>query len=104
MRVLDNITQEPVGYLADISPKGFQLDSPQSILVNKEFNLRLDLTPEVSDRNFITFTARCRWSRPDESDPFSFNAGFQIIGISPHDDEIFQRVVTKYGSQSDGFW
>ena len=104
MRVLDNYTLQLIGYLADISPKGFQLDTPQPIVVNKDYNIHLDLTPDVSDRSFITFTARCRWSKPDDSDPFSFNAGFQIISISPHDDEIFQRIVTKYGLQSDGIW
>jgi hypothetical protein len=101
MRVLDNSTQQPVGYLANISEKGFQLDSPQQVAVNKDFSFRLDLTPDVSDKNFITFSARSRWCRPDESDPFSFNAGFQIVGISPHDNEIYQRIVTKYAAQDD---
>jgi hypothetical protein len=104
MRVLDNNTQQPLGYLADISPKGFQLDTPQPVVVNKDYSIRLDLTADVSDRNFITFSARCRWSRPDESDPSSFDAGFQITSIAPHDDVIFQRMVAKYGSQSDGPW
>jgi hypothetical protein len=104
MRVLDSNTLQTMGYLADISERGFQLDSPQPVAVNRDFGIRLDLTPDVSDKNFITFTARCRWTRPDETDPFSFDAGFQIIGISPHDDEIFQRIVTKYGSQSNGLW
>ena len=104
MRVVDNYTQQLVGYLADISPKGFQLDTPQPIVVNKDYNVRLDLTPDVSERSFIAFTARCRWNRPDESDPFSFDAGFQITGISPFDNEIYQRIVAKYGSQSEGPW
>jgi hypothetical protein len=104
MRVLDSNTQQLIGYLADISPKGFQLDSPQQMLVNKDYNIRLDLTPDISDKNFISFIARCRWNKPDETDPFAFDAGFQVVSISPHDDEIFQRMVTKYGSQSDGFW
>jgi hypothetical protein len=104
MRVLESNTLQTMGYLADISERGFQLDSPQPVALNQDFNLRLDLTPDVSDRNFITFKARCRWSRPDESDPFSFDAGFQVISISPHENEIFQRIVAKYGSKSDGPW
>ena len=104
MRVLDNHTQQVVGYLANISPKGFQLDCPQPITANKDYSFRLDLTPDISDKNFITFSARCRWGKPNENDPFSFDAGFQIIGISSYDNEIFQRIVTKYGSQSDELW
>jgi hypothetical protein len=104
MRVLDSHTQQLIGYLADISQRGFQLDSPQQMVVNKDYSVRLDLTPDVSDRSFITFMARCRWSRPDETDPAAFVAGFQIIGISPNDDVVYQRIVTKYGSQDDGRW
>ena len=98
MRVLDNNTQNLVGYLIDISSKGFQLDSPQPIPVNRDYNLRLDLTSDISEKAFIVFTARSRWSRPDSSDPSSHDAGFQIIKISSSDDVIFQRIVTKYGS------
>jgi len=104
MRVLDNYTQQAVGYLADISEKGFQLDCPQSIAVNKDFSFRLDLTPDVSDKKFITFSARCRWCKPDETDPTSYDAGFQIMGISVHDNEIFQRIVAKYASHNDPAW
>ncbi len=99
MRVVDNQTQQLVGYLDDISPKGFQLDSRNQFSVNRDYNLRLDLTTEISDRPFITFTARCRWSKPDPSDPGSYDAGFQILNITPHENEIFQRIVTKYGTQ-----
>jgi hypothetical protein len=101
MRVLDSRTQQALGYLADISQRGFMLDTPQQMVVNKDYSVRLDLTPDISDSSFITLTARCCWARPDETDPTSFNAGFQVIGISPHDDVIFQRIVAKYASQED---
>jgi hypothetical protein len=103
MRVLDNYTQQVVGYLANISPRGFQLDCSQPIILNKDYTLRLDLTADISERSFIVFSARCRWSRPSENDPFSYDAGFQILNISPNDDVIFQRIVTKYGSK-DNVW
>jgi hypothetical protein len=79
------------------------LDCPQPIEVNKELSLRLDLTSDIAEKAFIVFTARCRWTRPDSSDPFSHDAGFQIIHISPVDDIIFQRIVTKYGMQ-ESIW
>jgi hypothetical protein len=98
MRVLDNNTQELVGYLADISPRGFKLDSKQALLVNKDYALRLDLTPEISEKPYIVFVARTRWSQPDSTDPFAHNEGFQIVSIAPRDEEIFQRIVQKYGT------
>lgn len=100
MQVFDNQTQMLVGYLDDISPQGFQLDSRTPFIVSRDYSLRLDLTPEVSERPFIAFSARCRWSKPDPNDPLLFDAGFQILSITPRENEIFQRIVAKYGTQA----
>jgi hypothetical protein len=97
MRVVNNSDSSLVGYLADICPGGFGLDSPSRLVVNKEYNLRLDLTPEVSERPFINFIACVKWSQTDVSDPGSYVEGFQITKISPHDEIIFNRILEKYG-------
>ena len=97
MRVIDNITSETVGYLTDISPRGFKLDSQKALTPNKDYTLRMDLTPDISDRSFITFIARARWTKTDPMDISAFVDGFQIINISPHDEEIFNRILEKYG-------
>lgn len=98
MRVVDNNTQELLGYLADISPRGFKLDSTKPLIVNKDYTMRLDLTPEISERPYIVFVARTKWSQPDSTDPFAHNEGFQIVNMTPHDEVIFQRLVDKYGT------
>lgn len=98
MRVMNNNSGELVGYLADISPRGFKLDSKQALQVNQDYTLRLDLTSEISDKPYIIFVARARWSQPDVNDPYMFNDGFQIVTISPRDEEIYQRIVVKYGT------
>ena len=98
MRVVDDASGQLVGHLADISPRGFKLDCSQTLPVNKDFRLRMDLTSDVADRPYITFTARSKWSSPDSMDPFVFNTGFEIVHISMSDGEIFQRIVEKYGS------
>jgi len=97
MRVVDNISSELVGYMADISPRGFKLDSPKPVTVNKDFTLRLDLTPDISDRSFIIFIARCKWSSTDPYDPTTYVEGFQVMNISARDEEIFNRILEKYG-------
>jgi hypothetical protein len=101
MRMLENNTQQLIGYLSDISSRGFQLECPILVTTNKDYNFRLELTPDISDKSYITFLARCRWSRPDEVDPSLHDAGFQIVSISPHDNEIFQRMAMRYASASD---
>ena len=98
MRVMDVSTHEVLGYLDDISPRGFKLDSKQAIVVNKDYSLRLDLTPEISEKPFIVFVARAKWTQPDSTDPYAHNEGFHIIDIAPRDEEIFQRIVEKYGT------
>lgn len=98
MRVIDNTTSELIGYLTDIGPRGFRLDSQKPLIVDKDYSMRLDLTPEVSDRSFITFVARVKWSQLDSTDPNLNIGGFQILKISPHDEEIFNRIVERYGT------
>lgn len=100
LKVVDYNTQKLVGYFSDLSSQGFKVDSPAPIPVNQDFNLRVDLASDISDKAFIAFVARSRWLRPDLSDPSLLNAGFQIVGISPQDDAIFQRVVEQYGTDS----
>lgn len=97
MQVMDDSTEKLVGYLSDISPRGFRLDCRQQLPTNQNFSLRFDLSDEVADKAFMVLVARSRWCRLDELDPFVYNVGFQIIRLDREDAEIFQRIVEKYG-------
>jgi hypothetical protein len=97
MQVVDNDTHELIGYLADISPQGFKLERQGAPDVYDEYSMRLELTPEISDKTYISFIARRKWSRRDPMDPNAHNEGFQIISISSYDRMIYQRIVDKYG-------
>jgi hypothetical protein len=100
MPVLDDDTLVLVGHMTDISPKGFRVDSKRAIPAGRDFRLRMDMTGAVADKPYITVVARSRWSRVDPLDPFVFNVGFEIVSMSSQDSEIYQRILTKYGSQS----
>jgi hypothetical protein len=97
MPVVDNSTREVIGYLSDISSRGFKLESPKSILINNVYHLRLDLTAEVSKRSNITFFAKVMWSQPDPINPYDYIHGFQIVSITPEEQTIFEHIVQKYG-------
>jgi len=101
MRIMDEVNGQLVGHLIDISTGGFKLDSSKAIPLNKDFRLRIELTGEVANKNFMIFAARSRWCQPDDIDPSSFNVGFQITNMSPSDFEIFNRIFEKYGSQGN---
>lgn len=98
MRVMDEANGQLLGHLVDISTGGFKLDCSHAIPLNKDYHLRIDLTSEIANKDFMVFTARSKWCRPDPIDPTLFNAGFQITNMTPGDFEIFSRMFEKYGS------
>jgi hypothetical protein len=100
MQVANERTGSMLGHLADISTGGFKLDSANPLQENVDFILRLELSREISTKNFMTFGARSRWCRPDKIHPNSYNIGFQITNIAPGDLEIFQYMSDKYGAQA----
>ncbi|HXF85650.1 MAG TPA: PilZ domain-containing protein [Anaerolineales bacterium] len=100
MQVTDDETKKLVGYLSDISPNGFRLDTLQEIAPGQDFRLHIELTPEVADKNFMVFIARSKWCRRDHVDPTTFNVGFEIVNIAPSDAVIFQRMYERYGLES----
>jgi hypothetical protein len=98
MQAVDNVSQQVVGYLSDISPRGFRLDCKKPIAPNKQFELRLDLTNDVATKAFMVLLVRSKWCRIDELDPFVYNIGVEIVSIAPDDAAIFKRIVEKYGT------
>ena len=94
---VDNITQQRVGYMVDISSGGFRLDCKQPIQPNQEYEFRFDLTDDVSDKAFMIILARSKWCRQDDLDPFVYNIGFQLVSVDPADAVIFKRILQKYG-------
>ena len=97
MRVMDSSSSEPIGYLSDICPRGVRIDTPKALMVNKNYSIRLDLTPDVSDRPFITFVINVKWCHPDISAPGSFIEGCEVVTITHHDEKIFNNILEHYG-------
>jgi PilZ domain len=100
MRITDSVTQEPIGHLSDISQVGFKLDSPKPLPIGVGFNLRIDLTNEIADKNFLAFVARSKWCSSDRTDPFIQNVGFEIVNMKPQDLAIYERIVERYASKT----
>jgi len=98
MQAVNNTTQQAVGYLSDISPRGFRLDCKKQIAPDQQMELRLDLTGDVANKAFMVLMARSKWCKSDELDPFVYNIGFEIVDIAPDDAAIFKRIVEKYGT------
>jgi hypothetical protein len=94
IRVLNDDTQEQIGHIVEISPDGFQLETSVALPVDKDYYLRVELTPELADRPFIVFIGRTKWCNVGIL-PNLFQCGFQIIEIMPDDREIFVNILKK---------
>lgn len=101
MRVLDETTGKLLGLISDISTGGFKAEGNQPVPVGVVFRLRIDQTGELSNKTYMTFTARTRWCGKDPYDPTTYNIGFQILDMSPSDRDVFIRMFNTYGTQRD---
>ncbi len=100
MRVADANTLETIGYLTEISTVGIQVDCDKPFPVGKNYKLRLELSPEIANKNNMIINGLIKWCMPDKLVPNGYNIGFEV-GITARDDaEIFQRMIAKYGSES----
>jgi hypothetical protein len=96
--VIESDTHHPIGRMADVSSKGFKLDSENEIPLGKDFQLGLNTTPDIADVSFIAFVARSRWCEADKIEPCQYYAGFDIVDIDPQAARVVQSIVDKYGA------
>ena len=97
--VIETDSQQTIGHMVDISPKGFKLDSQYQIPLENDYHLGLNTTPNIADKDFIGFVARSKWRQPKKPDQCHYYIGFDIINIAPQDAEIVQYILDKYGTR-----
>lgn len=98
MRVLNDDTQEILGHMVEVSMEGLRLETTRELPIDKDYYLRLELTPDLGNIPYIVFAARSKWCKMDVILPNLYRVGFQVIEILPEDKEIFSRVLQKYGA------
>ncbi len=100
MRVLDEATGELVGQLSDISTGGFKDRKYYAYPAGYgTYRLRIDQTREISNKSYLSFTARARWCQRDPYDPTIYNVGFQLVDMTPADYDVFVKMFNEYGVQ-----
>ena len=97
MRVINDDTHEILGHMVEVGAIGLQLETTVPLPLQKDYYLRLELTPDLADRPFIIFIARTKWCKMDDIEPNQYHVGFAIVEIMPDDKEIFLRILSKYG-------
>ncbi|MBI3165320.1 MAG: PilZ domain-containing protein [Anaerolineales bacterium] len=99
MRVLDKNTGELIGQISDISTGGFKLESSKTVAVGLTMELCIDQMSQISEKSFISFSARTRWCERDPYDPTIYNVGIQLLDMTPADYDIFVKMFNSYGEQ-----
>ncbi len=98
MRILNDDTQEILGHMVEVSSIGLRLETVGPLPINKDYYMRLELTPDLGNMPYIVFIARSKWCKIDNIQPNLFHVGFELIEIMPEDKEIFLRVMAKFGT------
>ncbi len=95
---MNDDTEEILGHMVEVSAAGLRLETVGPLPINKDYYLRVELTPDLGDLPYIVFIARSKWCKIDNIQPNLFRVGFEMIEIMPEDREIFLRIQAKFGS------
>jgi len=78
LQVFNRQTDQPIGYIGNISPDGLLLISQFPLLVGGHFDMRIKVPLDEGVVEFVDFSATCQWSRRDIS-PDSYDSGFALV-------------------------
>ncbi|MGV8843341.1 MAG: PilZ domain-containing protein [Pseudomonas sp.] len=78
LKVFNQITGKPVGYLGNVSLVGLLLISQVRVMVDARFDLRIKLPRLDGEERYVDFSALCLWSREDVT-PGTYNSGFSLV-------------------------
>jgi hypothetical protein len=96
VRIYDAKKSEQIGHLVDITEHGAMVLTEHPLPVNQVYHLRLELTSDVAEKQYLDFTAQSIWCQPD-IDPHYHNTGFEIKEIAAEDVDIIRKIIATYG-------
>ena len=90
---------EFLGFVIDISPKGIMIISEAAIKTDRMYRLRMKLPPDIKNsdkKNYVEFSASCKWSRPDEENTSFFLSGFELEEMSSETGALIEKTINEY--------
>lgn len=88
-----------LGFVIDISTKGLMVMSESSIAVDRDYSLKIKLPADMKKKEpdrYAEFSAKCKWSHPDEENSNFFLSGFEIGNLSAHDSALIEQTISEY--------
>jgi hypothetical protein len=96
LRVFNQVNNETLGHLVDITPEGAMLISENPIPVDTHFQLRMMLPAEILGRTHLDFEAESLWSKRDLNPDFH-DTGLRLLNVKVRDTAIISRLIDEYG-------
>jgi len=100
LRVFDG--DKFIGFLIDIAQGGIKVLSDFILEEDKLYMLKMKLPStlewkgKTSEDKFISFTAKCLWSKHDEVEKDFYISGFEFTGLLDGDNEIIHTLIKQY--------
>lgn len=88
-------SEEPLGYLVDITTDGLKMVSSRAIENDHLFDLWLTLPEHYFEQRELHFKARSRWTRPDVNPDLS-TTGFTLEEMGENDKDVVSGLVSLY--------
>lgn len=92
--VWDSETDERLGQLANLHPKGMMVLGDFAFIENKLYTVRIHLPQSVSDAGEVVLGVDCLWERTDEDTGLHWS-GFQIIDVSHEQVDAIKRIIAR---------
>ncbi len=95
LEVMDAEIDQPLGRLVDVTTEGIMVVHDNPLAVNREYRINVAIPRELNGSSIIAFKAVCRWCRQSVNQDY-FDAGLQIVDISPNDQLRIEQVMKYY--------
>ena len=82
LKLFNRLTDQPMGYIGNLSRDGLLLISEIQVLVGARFEMRVKIPRQDGQVQYIDFAANCLWSREDVT-PGSYDSGFELLVAPP---------------------
>jgi len=96
LRVIDCDTDQLVGFLVDITTKGFMVMSESTIQLGKIFHLKILRATESEEGEYLFFDAKSKWCDRSVNSEF-YDTGFELINVSLDDFAEIEGIIDELG-------
>ncbi len=96
LKVIDKETDQPLGFLVDITTRGMMLMSETPIESNKLFHLKILLQTELSEKQYLNFEAKSKWCKNGINSDF-YDTGFELIDVDVSEFKEIEEIIDALG-------